>query len=88
MKTVARPGAAAIADMNGPLVYWGPSFPPAATHNVAVVSLSTDVEIDALARLQRTLHGRTWSGTHALMNALFAAADEDRLVTRASAERV
>ena len=77
MKNVPGIGDIAIADMNGPLAYWGPTVPRATTRIAAVAPHAAPAEIDALARLQRTLHGRTWSGTHTLMSALLAAADED-----------
>ncbi len=76
MKNVPGIGDIAIADMNGPLAYWGPSVARATTHIVVATRPAAPAAIDALARLQGTLHGRTWSGTHTLMSALFAAADE------------
>ncbi len=77
MKNVSGTGGIAIADMNGPLAYWGPSAARATTHIAAAAPHVAPAEIDALARLRRTLHGRTWSGTHTLMSAIFAAPDED-----------
>ena len=78
MNDVRVTSGAAIADMNGPLAYWGPApLTPAAITLVAAPVVVTGPEIDALAKLTRTLHGRTWSGTHALMSALFSAADQD-----------
>ena len=57
-----------FADLNGPLSYWGPCRGMAATPAVrrASAPISRAVEAD-LARLSRTLNGRTWSGTNALM---------------------
>jgi hypothetical protein len=59
-----------IADMNGPLAYWGPTLRPAAAQRSSarqavapVASINT-----GLGRLARTLHGRTWTGTTALMS--------------------
>ena len=58
----------AFADLNGPLSYWGPCRERAATPAArrASAPISRAVEAD-LARLSRTLNGRTWSGTNALM---------------------
>lgn len=64
-----------IGDMNGPLCYWG----PVEGHTVSGVSPKaalTRTDLDALRQLGRTVNGRTWAGTNALMSALFAGAPE------------
>ena len=68
-----------FGDMNGPLAYWGPvaappSLPVRRARRMTERPLPTDQA--ALTRLSRTMHGRTWSGTNALMSTLFAAAPQ------------
>ena len=66
-----------LADMNGPLGYWGPASRPAATavkRRPATELLLSPSDHEALTKLGETLHGRTWAGTNTLMSALFAIA--------------
>jgi len=59
-----------IADMDGPLGYWGPTARPAAA-SAQPVRHSTSAPpwaAGSLARLARTVNGRTWTGTSALMS--------------------
>jgi hypothetical protein len=64
-------GAIAFGDMNGPLAYWGPveTKAPARPRRERGI---TAADVAAISKLGRTLHGRTWAGTSALMSALFA----------------
>ena len=65
-----------LADMIGPLAYWGPAGQaPTAPQPIERRSLRHgSFDRDALIALASTLHGRTWSGTHALMSALLEPA--------------
>jgi hypothetical protein len=69
----------AFGDMNGPLTYWGPvqRRTPARPRRERTISAA---DITAISQLGRTLHGRTWAGTNALMSALFAPESEPVLV--------
>ena len=66
---------AEIGDMNGPLSYWGPVEGRAVTTPTRQPAAAR-TDLDALRQLGRTLNGRTWAGTNALMSALFAGALE------------
>ena len=70
-----------LADMNGPLAYWGPPIMPAARTSQQRPSLEflpSASEREALARLSDTRHRRTWPGAARLLGALIAdAAPED-----------
>ena len=73
--TLQAATATEIGDMNGPLFYWG----PVEGHAVSAPTRQPVVpaaDLNALRQLGRTLHGRTWAGTNALMSALFAGALE------------
>jgi len=60
-----------LADMNGPLGYWGPITQP--TRRLRPIETALPArDTAALSRLGKTLNGRTWTGTNALMSALFA----------------
>jgi len=75
----------ALADMNGPLGYWGPAgrtLHPSATNTPARGDSDRGSLSAALTALARTLHGRTWSGTHALMMSLLAAGDSGSAAAR------
>ena len=65
------------ADMNGPLLSWGPTRQavPVVHQPVEPRSVRPDsVDLAALAALAGTLRGRTWSGTNALMSVLLEPA--------------
>jgi hypothetical protein len=64
----AETGYELFADLNGPLSYWGPCRSMAVTPEGrrALAPVSRVARAD-LARLSRTLNGRTWSGTNTLM---------------------
>ena len=70
-ETVARTITAhVIADMNGPLAYWGPTVRPAQVPAKPVRRPAPEPRpaAQSLARLARTVNGRTWTGTSALMS--------------------
>lgn len=60
-----------IADMNGPLAYWGPATPPITSGGAPVHRPPSGMQTErsGLARLALTVNGRTWTGTSALMSA-------------------
>jgi hypothetical protein len=59
----------AIADMNGPLAYWGPAArPTAAGTQPRRTQPAPEAAETGLIRLARTLNGRTWTGTSTLMS--------------------
>ena len=62
-----------IADLNGPLGYWGPAA-ASADQPPRPAGVAPAVNREALAGLRQTLHGRTWTGTNALMSRLVEAA--------------
>jgi hypothetical protein len=82
MSTAVQPtdtSTYAFGDMNGPLTYWGPvqRRTPVRPSRERTISAA---DITAISQLGRTLHGRTWAGTNALMSALFAPESEPVLV--------
>jgi hypothetical protein len=66
----ARTAPDAIADMNGPLAYWGPVTRPASTEAGPIPRPAPETQVAGrdLAPLARTLNGRTWTGTSTLMS--------------------
>lgn len=73
MGTILCPEAAMqVADMNGPVLVWGtfPTNPAEQPHGVAPAVVAS---VRAYHTLSHTLHGRTWTGTTALMSAVLAA---------------
>ena len=57
--------------MNGPLAYWGPAAPTVTAGRTPVLRPSPEASWrnSGIARLARTVNGRTWTGTSALMSA-------------------
>jgi hypothetical protein len=65
-----------LADMNGPLAYWGPTIHTTPVRGSrASAGYTHDVECLVLERLAETVNDRTWTGTAMLMGEAFRQAD-------------
>ena len=62
--------AVVIGDMNGSLAYWGPAARNTSAQAAPAGRPAPELQStrSSLARLARTVNGRTWTGTNALLS--------------------